>query len=467
MSEKSLDKDLSGLSLTEDHGTKVLQSFHNILKEIDTFDEVLKREKRKDQMSLRQFRTRLQSDLRGLEKEASDAEKHDHKLNSTNISYYESVWDVAKRSSGVMSILKRGGQDMMPDVVADGGRTWIKVSTLSERRLLFEMAKEGWIWDESSDDDVAESGFSNEGHAEEAVNYEDVAEISLFKTAKKLVGAAKGTWVQYQHPKVVLILTKIKYGSISHVDTLLNIVKSLGLEIIAADEFAATPTPSIEEAKLRMAKTPTNHFSDTLNLDCTILLALVSDISHANQVNEAPWFNNAVRRQMQIEENERLLPEVLWPTLDGKHLVCTKIAANRMQEITNYIGTDTEKARMKLLLDDTGRSSEEIRKKMQELCHHEIPDGWMLPVKICEFDVNDRRLPSIARTVAKELTDMNKSVFLFGWATGYTTITSNRGAVRVIEHAVTKNTNEEVGGPDIWVSSVSRSLLAKEKDRKV
>ena len=42
---------------------------------------------------------------------------------------------------------------MLVDIVADNGLEWIKVSTMGEKRLLFELAKEGWAGRHDSDDD--------------------------------------------------------------------------------------------------------------------------------------------------------------------------------------------------------------------------------------------------------------------------------------------------------------------------
>jgi hypothetical protein len=63
--------------------------------------------------------------------------------------------------------------------------------------------------------------------------------------------------------------------------------------------------------------------------------------------------------------------------------------------------------------------------------------------------------------------DINESVFLSGWAAGYTTITSNRIASKAIEKAIEENrkSDDEVG-PKVWICPTARSLVAKEKDRR-
>lgn len=114
-----------------------------------------------------------------------------HALRSSNLPFYQAVWDIARGSCyGLLALGKRfywdghakgfekeksapktagkkGGGEKQPnkdkrksvfvDIVADDGEEWVKVSTMSESRLLFEMAKKGWERD-SEDECMSDEG---------------------------------------------------------------------------------------------------------------------------------------------------------------------------------------------------------------------------------------------------------------------------------------------------------------------
>lgn len=131
-----------------------------------------------------------------------------HALRSSNLPFYAAVWTVAKeRCKGVVAFGKRfywdddhhnhnqhhhdrdheGSDDadeecgmkskdntkakkrpskdkrksVFVDIVADNGEEWVKVSTITENRLLFEMAEKGWDRDDYSD--LAYSGDEDAG----------------------------------------------------------------------------------------------------------------------------------------------------------------------------------------------------------------------------------------------------------------------------------------------------------------
>ena len=48
-------------------------------------------------------------------------------------------------------------------------------------------------------------------------------------------------------------------------------------------------------------------------------------------------------------------------------------------------------------------------------------------------------LPSVAGKVSETLRGVNPSVFFFGWASGYTTITSNKTVAKDIEKIIQEN----------------------------
>lgn len=103
-----------------------------------------------------------------------------------------------------------------------------------------------------------------------------------------------------------------------------------GAVVVCSDELHSLP--SFDVSLRAMARDPVLDFSDTLNIDCTILLALVSDLSHA-AVSKESWFHKGLQRQVEVEGEEKLLPSLLYPVLSGHELFCTEEAAQRMQVI--------------------------------------------------------------------------------------------------------------------------------------
>lgn len=215
--------------------------------------------------------------------------------------------------------------------------------------------------------------------------------------------------------------------------------------------------------------------TDTLNIDCTILLALVSDLSHTANHPILPNYNSAISRQIEIETREHLLPSSLWPAMAGKDLVCTHEAAKRMKEIVDTIGMPNERARTELLLDDgPARPGRDLREAFANYSDHAIPPSWGLPIRIVQAEVSDHDirnaiqqdiLPPVAMQVADQLTDINRSVFMYGWIESITTVSSNRTVAKQVEGIVEKDGQSAVG-PEIWLREPARSLLGKEKERR-
>lgn len=210
---------------------------------------------------------------------------------------------------------------------------------------------------------------------------------------------------------------------------------------------------------------PFASFTSTLNIDCTILLALVSDFSHCS-VSAEPWFHRALKRQLEIEDEENLLPNLLYPALADRKLVCTDEAARRMREIVDTIGTIGEKQRTKLFMGDTALSASDLRKELESLSRFEVPASLLLPIVTQVPEETPTTLPPSAKAVKDQLTSINKSVFLHGWTGGITTVTSNRTVVKQIENILAKEASDEKEWPLIWLCPTARSLVGKEKGRR-
>jgi len=222
---------------------------------------------------------------------------------SSNVLYYEALWNAAKRSSGILAFRKyyncksapknkglrpKGSRNKnkdtaLVDIVAENGMEWIRVSTISEKRLLFDLAKLGWQNDSDTDDDIPQS-----------TNWEDdddEDQVEIVKTARELVRAARANTVQGRVPKVTIILTRITAGKTKAIDKVLSDMRATGATLQFADQVP--PTPDFSEALPQMLVDRSRAMSDIVNIDCTILLALVSDISH-KPCPILDWYNGEV-----------------------------------------------------------------------------------------------------------------------------------------------------------------------------
>lgn len=512
-----------------------------LLTELETFRAHLRTLNRENTIETGTIRHTLQSELKSLRKASSSLasgaadedncpdERTAHLLRSSNLPFLEAVWNTAKRSQAVTGFSKRmywepdtrkaqpstNGQSLngddqenhpikqtqhnqpqrrrhfaTVDIVASAGAEWIKISSISESRLIFELAGQGWHEDDSLDDSDNDSDTASLA-SNSSADSTGTSGISIVRMAKNLARAARTTRVRYKHPRVRFILPKISPGRNPQIDVLLAAVRATGAILETAESYSATistPIP-VADALPSMISTPFDSFSATLNIDCTILLALVSDLSHTRSVTPEPWFHKAMRRQIEREESENLLPQVLYPAMGGRKLVCTGEAAQRMREIVETIGTDAEKERTRFLLGD-GFANEldgEARysvafKGMEKLSQHAVPPDWKIPVNIIDTDEDAALVaattqpPSLASKISPHLTPINRSIFLFGWRLSHTTITSNRTVARQIERLVEEELDREGArvdkdgdgevGPDVWVCTCSRSLIGKEKGRR-
>ncbi|KAM0722227.1 hypothetical protein Q7P37_001668 [Cladosporium fusiforme] len=459
----------------------------DLLSELETFKTHLRSIRLEASIEMAGFRGIVQSELSMLERlsQNQDSSPVDHIARSSNLPFLDTVWTNAKASKNLTALQKRmyydpAGSDevnmqlkkaaqtgrqrgkqrrlkaasTVVDVVADGGLSWSKVSLVTNTRLLFDLAKQGWEFGGSSDED--EDFPDNKS--------DDDRDVPILKTAKELASAANATRVRTRHPKVTLILPRLVLGVQDEIDQVVNDCKAAGVEVLCAGEVPSKLP--IQEAQETMVPDPFSDFTDTLNIDCTILLAIVSEFSHA-KVSKEPWFHKALNRQVEVEDNENLLPSLLYPAMRGRKLVCTKEATKRMREIVDTIGTASERARTEILMgNDSSKSREQLIQEMQQWSAYEVPSVWQLPIRVVDQDEDgcQQNLPAEAAHVSREQTDINKSVFLYGWAANNTTITSNRSVVKQLESELEQYVDlDESVFPKIWLCPTARSLVGKEK----
>jgi hypothetical protein len=418
-------------------------------------------------------------------------EKARHFIVSSNLSYYEALWEAAKRSTGLISFrkyffakreegrrapkgvtkglsfgkgtcIKQKGVALV-DIVAQDGLEWVRVSTISEKRLIFDLAKLGWQNDSDEDDDMPDAPN------DDWENDDDEDQVDIVKNACELARAARANQIRGRPPQVHFVLTRIPAGKTREIDAVLQKMRATGAVVQCANEIS--PAPPLSEVLPNLLVDRSRSLSDTLNIDCTILLALISDISH-NPCPVMDWYPKEVRMQIKEEENEKLLPTHLYPAIGSHPMVCTQEAADQMNLIVNTLATDAEHLRANLLLgqnDNQNSSPSDLTRAWAELSEHPIPDGFQLPIRVVSSNMPEimSRLPPIAEKIGEELSPLNKAIFFYGWAEGLTTLSSNRARARQMEHIINQQGLEDgQAGPHLWLCGESRSLIAKHGRRK-
>jgi hypothetical protein len=494
LSNLDLETDATTVSESADLGVTIqglIDRCRTLYDEVETYVAAVvakqKQTRVQHPVEYRNLRNDFKNELAFLKKIADanvDEEKARHFIVSSNLLYYEALWGAAKRSSGLQAFRKyfywdkrsksttkgkggasKGKTNALADIVADEGGEWLRVSTLSEKRLLFDLAKLGWMNDSDSDDDMPDVRPSNEDDDDE----DDEDQVDIVRNARQLARAARANPIRGRPPKVHFVLTRIVAGKTKEIDTILGKIRATGAIVHCANDIP--PTPPLELVLPNLLIDRSRALSDTLNIDCTILLALISDISH----HECPildWYPGEVRAQIQEEAEEHLLPTHLYPAIGSHPMVTTQEAADQMDLIIQTLATDAEKSRADLLLaqgDHKGKSSEQLVAEWQAMSNHIPPQGFQLPIRIVQtnMDTITERLPPVAQRLSNELGALNRAIFLYGWAEGLTTLSANRGRARQIETVLNEYGLEDgQDGPHIWLCGESRSLIAKHGRRK-
>ncbi|RSL57838.1 hypothetical protein CEP53_006360 [Fusarium sp. AF-6] len=352
--------------------------------------------------------------------------------------------------------------------VVDGGREWIAVKAISRDRLARQMTDCGWGW---GDHELGDK-----------VDDDEWEDTPLAKFVRRLVAAARMNRHEYQFPRIRLVLSNLSRGE-EELDIFLYQLEHMDplVEVIIEDQdspFITANPPPLDEALEKLVGDELASITSTANLDHTILIDLISDLTHMD-LQPQPWQSRTTRAQIEEENSHEggLMARTLYPVLEGRELVCTREAAVHFHDVLETVGTETERERGRLLIpwDDEIRnmSSDMIRQRFQQLSIHTLPADIQVPVTILQESwemeavtdaVSKGTLPRVAQDVAQSsgFKSSKLSIFMYGWAAGLTTITSNkevRGQVRTWVEMHRKE-DEEIG-PQIWRVDVTRNLLAK------
>jgi hypothetical protein len=415
------------------------------------------------------------------------------KLECSNVYSLETAWDVVKRCSGVEQLTSRfslhaslgqnipcplctsqgkrrcppkGRQDnksvVHVDAVVNGGAEWLRVMGIDERRLLHEMAEMGWDW--SAEDESDDDGD---------------CDVPVAETVRQLVAAARVNRLNYRPPRLHIVFTRIAEGSNPEIDRLIRKLRAIprqGVEVqidCSNSTFLKTPPPSLQTALQNLVAQDLSSITPTVNLDCSILVALASDVTHSD-IDIQPWHRRDV--VFQIREEAELgssLVKSLYPVLRSRGLVCTARAAQRFWEIVDTIATTAEAARAEILLPKAGgteKTSEELVAELQALSDHPVDPNLRLPIDVVKADLPDdltahfeaKGLPKSAEFVSPILSELNRDIYLYGWVHQITTMTANNSLAKQIRLVVEEHRkDDDEAGPNIWVFPFTRALATK------
>ncbi|KAI8635235.1 hypothetical protein F5Y19DRAFT_469103 [Xylariaceae sp. FL1651] len=409
-----------------------------------------------------------------------------HRISSTNFPYLQACWDTAKRSKEIVLLRhpvfsgpfrhrilapgirirtifsqggsepkrNQGGRSARIDVISDGGRSWYKVSSITNKRLLFDMAKEA-VYFSDGDDDESRNGSS-----------QDFSDVPLVKLAKRLKTIAQGHQIRNTNPQLNLVLPRIFEGQHAEIDRLLEFCRDIGVNVSSGSTLPPVP-PLSYDLLHEMVPSPRASITQVLNIDTSVLVALTSDISHF-QVQKEPWFGQSQKDHIDLESKEAITTR-LFPLLGHHVLVCTREAAESLARIVHTMGTDSENARAHLFLSSDDSMSHEHRiENLRALSIYKdsISSSLQLPIRIVDSNEDDcqLRLVDPIREKLQALLQPGRSVFSYGWAKGLTTVTCNALAVKQLEKSLEELPSlGTLEWPSIWAFSSSRPLVGVRK----
>ncbi|KAI0251838.1 hypothetical protein BJV78DRAFT_392591 [Lactifluus subvellereus] len=166
------------------------------------------------------------------------------------------------------------------DIVANNGHTWIRVNTAKNSRLLAEFREiDSYLTDSDGEDGAGGDGAGPSFAQTEFDN-------SLLRTGRALLAAARDNPVLGTNtpPEIVLCLTRIdpdatdKGGNDPRIALTIELLRGMGLSIKLGERG---PITQLADSAPALSPPPILIPTHQINLDLSILIALVSDLTHA------------------------------------------------------------------------------------------------------------------------------------------------------------------------------------------
>ncbi|VBB86270.1 Putative protein of unknown function [Podospora comata] len=386
------------------------------------------------------------------------------------------------------------------DAVVDNGKTWIKFLSISARTLEYQVMAEGWESDADSEDERDEAG-DDEGNG--------LGHTEFVDAVSKVILAARWNHCRHLH----LILPGLQEGQSAVIDRVLDHIKNKvgGTDVkvdlsCAGSPFLINDSPPLEtaiqtlihERDLVVSPDDCNTITETVNLDPSALVALVTDLHHGPITLQPLVQQEIITRSVADHETDNnelvsrqdILATVLYPALRGKKLVCTEFAAKYFRKLISAISTHSEETRASFIIppsaDPTSPppSADELRQSLQKWSTVPVPGDLQLPVQVVPDITHDEvpslissgRLPPMALGVSSDLSLLNRSVYLYGWANDVTTVTGHRGIERQVQLSIASHWTRDLDAsrkgkypdqrpPDIWHRHLGGYLIHRDKPK--
>ncbi|CAK7206613.1 hypothetical protein SEUCBS139899_009413 [Sporothrix eucalyptigena] len=504
---------------------------------------------------------RLADHEHGVDGVADEKWRGAHRLLSTTLAAKEGMWRITKTCEGLLALERRfsraplgtvigespkrlkyksavvegaggnnGSEGAFVNIVVDNGREWLRVLTTTNAQLMVELAENGWEW-------------GSDGEDEEDDELQDIADMSLVKTALGLAEGAYANRYKGAYPRICIILTRIeddvervegddKQREAAEISRYLGKVRrglaarlaqvspdidgnslQISIHTARAPRTMAQPPEDLDFVVDRLLPKVSTPVTPTVNIDTSILIALVSDITHSN-VAIQNW-HTAQRIDEITRESQKpgdVLKTLMTQALGGRKLVCTHEAANTFRTMVGNMAQSTEKERARMLMGEVDVEREELVCRYRALSSYPdaIPDDLQLPIEVVDviWDLEHIKsvsalgtatghlasdmdflslngtaskslpavangtalqslhsqslaLPSVAYRIAQDMAKSKPTlaVFFYGWAAGQTTITTNlaaRNRIRALLERYRTASHEEA--PLVWVCRTARSL---------
>ncbi len=349
----------------------------------------------------------VDSEYNFLEKATRETEVDDnrHAIRSSNIRHLRAVWDVARSSPGLVAFSKSFPAKPRPitaDIVSRQGHEWIKVSSLTQKSLLFDLANLDYGY--SSDDSEGVSTTLSESFEE----------LHIVKVVRKMLHGANMNPKLGSPPKILLHFANMAKNTTRQDPEKINqiirqfydYIRELGVTIVTD---TASPLSLAQNVAIKARDEFGNSEFDSkatmINLDITSLFVLVSDIS--NSATEVFKSDSSLRYQVDEEEQVAVLPTRLFPLIGTRKLVTTAASQARFLEIVEMLGSDMEKRRTTLLFSVDRDAVNELDASSV----HDWPLTMRLPIECVRFE----RPPEMPPFCVK-LPEISQNVFESGWA---------------------------------------------------
>ncbi|KAF9187258.1 hypothetical protein BGZ51_001455 [Haplosporangium sp. Z 767] len=275
------------------------------------------------------------------------------------------------------------------DLVADHGKSWLKINAGSTRSLIYEFADMEDDSDDDQDEDSSEDSEDEGSHDRSGSSISDNRRVhnpvrvsmdthsDMTLMTRSLVLAADQNRVHYLHvPEITLRFTGILPEERAAVENMIGRAVRIGrvAQSMADDtahqfpvdvvfgpiESSTSPAvisttpmdPFFQPFSIPQAVDDMVLFTRTLHLDITTLMALSSFLCHTIRPDPELFTSPPLILQAKQEHNEPLLPLLSKIFEKRDRLVITRTAATRFHSILSVIGGPEEKWRGKVMIHD-------------------------------------------------------------------------------------------------------------------